>query len=353
MLANNTTVFAAIAFEQFHRSGFLMACLAVRGRFDLTRDGALKPADEQALVLSDEYEAGPQDSQLLRTSDLIPFKPNTDISVIGYTYAPSGQQRDGWQFGISINNCQTILQCHGLRDWVRYDGKWRPGKIKPVDRVPLDYRFAAGSNYAEEMPNANGANPIGALIINRQRQPRADRIAMANIEHPGDPVTDPFTAYTPAGLSPLPPFWQERLQWAGTYNQAWLDEPEHRLPPDFDYRFYQSASRGMIWRGFMQGDERIQLLRLLPGGSNLAFHLPAIRLYAKAFWIDNRQVQMALNLDGVHIDVRKIKEPWRVDLTWRAWLPICPYFWKLELHQQHEQADCQTLLKVSERGPEV
>jgi len=102
MLAKNKTGFAAIAYDkQRHRDGFPMAVVAVRGRYDLFEDGSLRLSETQDLVTQDEYAASPHHSQLLRVSDLIPFKPNTDITVIGYTYPPGGGTRSSWQFELA------------------------------------------------------------------------------------------------------------------------------------------------------------------------------------------------------------------------------------------------------------
>lgn len=354
MLSTNTTEFAAIGFEQLHRDGYPMGVIAVRGTFDLFADGSLQPSANQNLVMDDEFERSSHNSQLLRVNDLVPFKPNTDITVIGYTYPPGGERLQSWQFGISVNDKRHILQCHGLRDWQRAENTWRMSKTKAVDRVPLDYRFAAGSDFAEEKSNPNGANPIGAPSIDQTRPPKADHVPVANIESLSDPVKDPFTKVRPANLSPIPPFWQPRLKFAGGYDKQWLQERKPQLPPDFDYKFYQSASPGMIWFGFMKGDERILLYRMLPGGKDIIFQLPRISLIAQAFWMDNRQVQMALNLDGVHIDMRELRAPWRVDLTWRAWMPLCPTFWKFELHHAALMLEKDLPLhSVGENGPEI
>ncbi|MEJ6396235.1 hypothetical protein V8J82_23475 [Gymnodinialimonas sp. 2305UL16-5] len=37
-----------------------------------------------------------------------------------------------------------------------------------------------------------------------------------------------------------------------------------------------------------------------------------------------------MSLDGVHLDFRADKM--RLDLTWRAWMEICPSFYRVDLH---------------------
>jgi len=353
MLAKNETGFAAIAYDkQRHRDGFPMAVVAVRGRYDLFADGSLRLSENQNLIMQDEYEKSPHNSQLLRVSDFVPFKPNTDITVIGYTYPPGGGAKTSWQFGISVAGVKRLLRCHGLRDWLREGTGWRMSQTRPVERVRLDYRYAAGSDFAENQRDSHGANPIGAPAIEKRRPPLADKIPIANIERLDAPITDPFTLAAPAGLSPVPPHWQTRLKFAGDYGEDWYHHRKPQLPQNFDYSFYQTASHGLIHRGFVRGNESIILHNLTSGGGDIGFSLPNIQPVATAFWLDNRQVRMALNLDGIHIDMHNIQAPWRVDFTWRGWLPSCPSLWKFELNSQTLAGDTGSVLKVGVNGLE-
>lgn len=89
------------------------------------------------------------------------------------------------------------------------------------------------------------------------------------------------------------------------------------------------ASGGLVFAPWLNGDETIQLARVLPEGYNIVFELPGLQPVAHYQWLDDREVKMKLNLDGVHIDVRR--EPFTVEITWRGWLPVCPQFFKIDL----------------------
>jgi len=353
LLTKNETGFAAIAWnKQRHRDGFPMAVIAVRARYDLFADGRLCLSENQQLITQDEYERAPHNSQLLRVSDLIPFKPNTDITVIGYSYPPGGHAQKTWGFGISISGKKKMLRAHGLRNWLREGDNWRMSETKPVERVPLSYLYAAGSNFAENQSDPHGMNPIGAPSIERRRPPISDEIPIANIEALDNPITDPFTPTLPVGISPIPPHWQQRLQFAGIYGKEWLEQRKPQLPRDFNYMFYQAASHGFIYHGFMRGGEPIILHNMTKQGDDIGFSLPEIQPLVTAFWIDNRQITFALNLDGVHIDMHATQAPWRVDITWHGWMPAHPAFWKFELFPQSPNMDTTSLLRVGENGPE-
>lgn len=339
MLATNNTPFAALGFEKIHRDGMPMAVVAVRATYELNDACRLSLAKEQSLVYADEYNGNPQTTGLVRVGDFSAYRPNTDITVIGRTYAPSGKSASQWTFGVSINHNKRLLWAHGLRDWIpdgKRDGKphWRMGEVKPVDFVPLDYRYAAGSRVYGQMENdPHGLNPIGAYLIDPAVTPADATIPVAMIDSESCPVIDPFTPATPQGLSPIPLFWAQRRMFVGTRDKEWQENHFPNFPKDFDYLFYQAASRGLIARGYLKGDETIKVHNLMLGGGEMSFQLPAIQPYARFNWLDGRAATAKLNLDGVHIDMRALKAPWRVDLTWRGWATICPQFFNIELFQ--------------------
>lgn len=78
---------------------------------------------------------------------------------------------------------------------------------------------------------------------------------MPMIEAVQNPVTSPFYRRAPQRLSPIAPFWKNSQSFTGTYDEEWMQHRKPQLPSDFDYLFYQTASLGLIYRGYMKGDE--------------------------------------------------------------------------------------------------
>ena len=349
MLGTNDTPFAAIGFEQAHRDGVDMGVLAVRGSYELSPDGMLSLANDQAIVLVDEYEGDPHKTPLLRASNLVPFKPGTDVTLVGNAYAPGGAPTERWTASVSVGPCSHAVRVSGPRGWTEQDGRLVAGAPEPAAGIALDWRFA-WSDLAED-ERADGPvpplNPIGmrrpsaASGERRAAEPsRADRLA-GDPARGGDPLPvplivasdedngDPHAERVPSGFGPVPPFWRWRQRHAGTYDDDWLAHRHPQLPPDFDYRFYQTAPPELVVPRYLNGDEEIRLEQLLPGRDRFAFRLPAIQPVARYEWRDGREVMLRCNLDGVHMDFRS--PPMRVDLTWRAWLPVCPSFFAIHL----------------------
>lgn len=330
MLGRNTTQFAAIGFEQAHRDGDDMGVLAVRGRYSIGGDGMLSLLPDQDLVLVDEYVGDPHKTPMIRSADLVAFKPATDITVIGKTYAPKGEPAAEWLAGIRIGDLAHVVRATGRRHWIWGADKWRLSSPEPATEIDLDYRLAASdiSLDGENDPEVP-SNPIGVRRPPQKGDERRDALPVPSIDATDDDYSDAFADRIPQGFSPVPPFWRLRQKFAGTYDDDWVANRHPRLPEDFDYRFYQSAHPDMIYPGYLAGDEVAELARLTPGGGKTRFALPGIQPIARYRWRDGREVRLQMNLDGVHVDLRNA--PHTVDITWRSWLPICPNFLCIEL----------------------
>lgn len=353
MLAKNDTPFAAISFEHMHRDDMPMAVVAVRASYNLSADGQLTLSNRQELVYADEYLGNPVSTALCRVSDLVPFKPHTDITIIGYTYPPEGASAIGWDFGLTLGKNSRMLRAHGLREWIRQDDdSWQLGKTSAVDRVPLDYRYSAGSTILDSTDNdPNGDNPVGIARLDPERTYRQDRIPAVLIENPDEKTPDPFHMAAPQGTGPIAPTWGFRMRYTGTTDKNWYETRFPNVPDDFDYRFFQCAHPSLIWHGFLKGDETFILHRLVAGGNCVQFQLPGICPYARFEWLDGRVAMAKLNLDGIHIDTGNKEAPWKVDLTWRGWAAICPQFFKVDLfHAELDDPILEGLLVSDENG---
>lgn len=329
MLDKNTSGFSALGFEQLHRDGTRMAVIAVRGRFDLDENGGLSISKDQEMILEDEYEGDPHKTPLLLPGDIVPFKPNTDVTALVKSWPPAQTSSACWQCGIKVGENQYIVEVGGPSEWKWTETGWERTEPTPVRNALIDYRIAAsdavcGAPLSEDVP----LNPLGVPRLREALLEKGERYPAISIKSP-DEVYKLEADHSFEGFGPVPPFWRSRQQYTGTYDERWKAERHPLLPEDFDYRFYQCAHPRLIQKGFLKGDERIELGRVRPGGGNIAFHLPDLVPVAHYQWIDDREVTLRLNLDGVHIDVRE--PPFRVDLTWRAWLPVCPAFFKIDL----------------------
>ncbi|MCK5013694.1 MAG: DUF2169 domain-containing protein [Candidatus Omnitrophica bacterium] len=56
---------------------------------------------------------------------------------------------------------------------------------------------------------------------------------MPNTEETGKPVTKPNGKYRPMAFGPFGRAWKQRIQYAGTYDQHWIDSVFPFLQADF------------------------------------------------------------------------------------------------------------------------
>ena len=319
----NPTPMPGLAFRQFDQQGDLDCVVTLRGTFEHMQDGTACWCDEQMpLQWQDAYEGDPHETPLLHQGDLVPEKAGTDVTYLGVSHAPGGSQQN-WRCAIDIGPVRKALHLNGPRHWqpvmrrARWPFRrqdeitgWQLGEANPIDSVAMDWRLAAGGREEPEA-DPDPRNPIGCGRIgpseNWQNRPvPAPQIALSPNPTPGD---------APAGLGPIPPFWQQRARHVGTYDEAWQANRHPLLPEDFDPRFWQCAPEDQIARPFLRGDEAYTLTHLHPDHSLARGRLPGLGLAVRV----DEGAPMPLDLDGVQFD-------WRdgalILLTWRIRFPL-------------------------------
>ena len=130
---------------------------------------------------------------------------------------------------------------------------------------------------------------------------------------PEDVVENLGVEHIPQGLGPIPPSWQPRLKRAGTFDVIWEKTRWPGLPSDFTFDFYNSAHPDLIYDGFVDGDEKIELVNLTPEGY-LSVYLPGYELGSLVRYEDGELLPLPIFLDTIHLDIEKRK----TYLTWRG-----------------------------------
>lgn len=335
----NETPFAAEVFEQYNLQGRMNGVVAVRGSFAVQPDASLAPTDDQAcFVWEDTYAGDPLTTPLIRVGDLIPFKPGTDVTFLGSSFAPGGRPQPSWSCELALEgHFRKALRVTGPRQWVPqvrvrhslfgqpkepvFDG-WRLSEPEPARETPMCWSQAFGGGYAlsdavdaERVTHPD--NWIGVGWLDEGRSLVTDPPPAPRIEHPDDPIRSwRQDSHVPQGLAPIPPFWEVRRRHAGTMDEAWLAERHPLSPTDFDFRFWQSAAADCVVERWLKGGEAITLRNLHVQHSLLTVRLPRIAFQARL--VRRRQpdqIHRAV-LDGVHFDFRDEQD--QVFLTWRS-----------------------------------
>ncbi len=296
-----------------------MACLTVKATCDIVPGFPLILSEEQEEILfEDVYQADPHESALIAPTDAIPYKPAADLTMIANAHDPNASMGGHFVAGLMLNDREYRFNVAPKKQWKYIDRSWRETNVLDDDGpAALSWRNAYGGPVSIEGDppfDVIRSNPLGCGALDPEKMSKADTFAVARITDPDNGPTS-----VPWGCAPVPPWWQPRQQYAGTYDDTWLNEVHPRLPDDFDYRFYQLAAPQMIQQGYLIGGEPLLLTNVLPQDPMVNVSLPLWSPSVAIKLRTNEVASLQMNLDGCHIVLCGPRA--KVTLTWRQWVP--------------------------------
>jgi hypothetical protein len=243
--------------------------VVVKGTFVIPRNAEpVRLADEQApFTLADSFTDSPGFSAPVYEMDFSPRKDQCDVLVVGSAYAPDGRPATRVPVGIRVNGMTKSFVVVGERSWTVGVTGVRATPPMPFTTMPISYdRAFGGVDNRDPDPSRHAAfslNPVGRGFYVRQA---LDGQPLPNTEEHDRPVDRPaIHDYRPMALGPIGRSWEPRRQYAGTYNERWLEEEFPFLPHDFDDRYYQAAPLDQQFpKG--TGAHSVTLLNLTPDG---------------------------------------------------------------------------------------
>lgn len=285
--------------------------LAIKGRFQRDENGhevwvvSVKrvwsftqqqwlAADDIEIYDDPLYAGEPGFSALVHDHEFPIYRQNTDVIV-------SGKARAYAKRPVTSMECRVLLDGHidktlvvqGPRDWIEHGGSVTVSLAKDFVTREMDYRFALGGDEAR--------NRLGGGVASNNRDLLNQ--AVPSVFYPKEDWGADTKKVRVAGFGPLPPFFQQRYQWAGTFDEQWQESRRPLLPLDFDRRYYQCAPEDQQCKGYLQGGERLML-----SGFNhddiLSFRFPKQRYLASAHFNDE-VLQQPLELYTVFVDTEQ------------------------------------------------
>lgn len=228
----------------------------IKATFRIEEKCRLQLADEQTSVnLAGEPWGEPGESSWKYEPEGAFVKLASDVVLIGSAYAPYRGATEV-DVRLRVGRVSKDVYVCGDRYWYQTLGTISMTSPEPIDCVPLIYELAYGGTdpFAPKGPQVFAANPVGTGFAS----PRGDAaVKLPNLEDPRNRIREFDDRPQPACFGYVSPDWQPRAAFAGTYDQKWLDERMPLLPLDFDRRFFNAASPGLIYPGFLRGDEPI------------------------------------------------------------------------------------------------
>lgn len=286
----------------------------VSARFKLSTQLLLD--DKQPMPTeADEYTGEPGFSSIARPSEYHLGKLATDIIVLGDACAPEGHQVRELEASIQVADLYKSVRVYG-------DRVWKNGNIslaEPFERMPITYERAYGGAYfneSNELVSSEIRNPVGRGYMDELSKGQIEQSLLPNIENSEELIQAPSDCPQPAGFGVIGPNWSPRVDYAGTYDSNWAEMRAPYLPLDFDHRFFNCASPGLIYLGYIRGGEPVVISGMHPKGP-LQFALPKINLLARAS-INGQLIPMAFNIETLVLEPNELA----LTITWRSQVPI-------------------------------
>lgn len=291
----------------------------VQGTFSITDTGDVSLSDEQpAPNIGGEWYGDPATASLKLEPQIAFSKPATDVVLLGHAHAPARGATET-QVGIRIGPLSKVARVVGDRVLVSRSGVTSVSRPRPFETIPLVYERAFGG-WDRRDPNPSKhrcepRNPVG-VGFRASGLDSDDELPLPNIEYADQPFRACGDTPQPAGFGFLAPNWHPRLSFAGTYDAVWAQQRRPLLPRDFDRRFFNAASVGLIAPGYLRGNETVTVIGTTPQG-RIAFALPGVLAPECIVEVrGRRRVSLPTRLDTVIVDTDK----YLLTLMWRAHL---------------------------------
>jgi len=270
----------------------------VRGAFSLVHGREALLADTQEPIGGDRfYDMDPR-AALYAPSDLVPYKPRTDIILVGEAYAPLKQPVEALIVRLSIGEIDKQLGVIGDRTWIEGPDGLEPSAPAPFTSMPLRAERAARA------PD----NPVGFDLT---LAPTLGALAMPNLET----VDDAPLGGRSVGFGPIAPHASTRRAWLSPEGLSWVEGGcRGRAPQDLDFSFFNAAPRDQQVSLLRQGD-RLVLENLHREHPRLETRIPYVK--PKVFLTNDaldQGTEIAMRCDTLFIDTARAL----MVLTWRG-----------------------------------
>jgi len=342
---------------------FILSVL-VKRTYTLSRHGECIVADEQ-LPLCEEPEFNPDDPALLvRDSDLFPYKPRSDVIVMGHAYGYTGRRQFKAVVRVGDATKQILVQGE-RRCTLTATGRLVFAAPDPVNRIPLSYAYAYGGrdavaeaavvdkHTAAKMPGIPPEmlsladcgpfdyprNPCGCGYLIKATAQAVEGLRLPNLEDPLDPLApDRMEVGSPLlwPSMPLPQStgwvsydWFPRIVGIGIFPVYQRTEnpfsevvrnyiPDSVLrPARYDqadpFHLTCGASLGLQFP-YLRGGEAVMLQNIHPMQQDFSFCLPSEK---PNIWTDGRKGLLNATKPVIHTVVIEPDED-RVSVVWRG-----------------------------------
>jgi hypothetical protein len=292
----------------------------VKATFVFAMDRTGLAAEQVPISYGDSFYDEKEGGGIRYESDLAPYKPKTDVVLCGKAYAPDNQPAGQVDVTLKVGPVQKRLTVFGRRLWNHagvLSRRYTRTAAQPFTAQAIRYCDAFGGidettgEYCEQNLSGKGFYALKTKA-NLAGKP------LPLIENPRHLIKSPKDHPAPAGFGFYHRAWQPRAALAGTRDKAWCRKRSPRQPEDFNYHFYNGAHPDLQVKGYLKGNEPVELIHLTPE-NRIQFALPGIRPLCRVLRAQqSKEKKIAMNLDTVFIE----PELRRYCLVWRGSAPL-------------------------------
>src|SRR3990172_1406124 len=186
----NRTPFAADRFVLQDKDGKDLVIVILKCTYSLKEGEKLKVAEKQVPVqLADEYYGKPGESSIRYESDIIPYKRNMDIVLIGHAYTFKGKTREV-DVTLRVGKVHKTLRIIGNRFWRKPLGLSSISDPEPFERIPIIYERSFGgtdlSSPDSRDHDQESRNPVGVGFVAKNSMLDKQEMLLPNIEDPSN-----------------------------------------------------------------------------------------------------------------------------------------------------------------------
>jgi hypothetical protein len=272
--------------------------VCVRGTFSLIHGREAALADIQEPITIERHYENDLHQGIYAPSDLVPYKPRTDVILVGSAFAADQGPVDALIARFAVGELDKSVGVIGDRLWIEGPDGLEPSPPTPFRAMPLRNERAART----------ADNPWGFDLT---RPPVAGALALPNLEA----IDDQPEEGRVIGFGALPPSASARRTLLTAEGWAWVSEGSAGpVPPGFDFAFYNAAPRDQQM-GLLRNRTAIILENMHREHSRLEVKLPSVR--PKVFLVSRdaeRAIEVAMRCDTLWIDTDRAV----MSLSWRG-----------------------------------
>ncbi|MCA9151039.1 MAG: DUF2169 domain-containing protein [Planctomycetales bacterium] len=250
--------------------------IVCKGTWTYAANGDVAPAKVGEPIWADDCVCE-QTGEVLRETDLVPFKPRADVIVIGQAYADRGVPCVERDLRLSVGSVTSRLRAIGDRCW-KFASRAQLvpalSAAQPWTTIPLSYRRAFGGidpaagRYCESNPD--GAGFIGALSPQSVHERK-----LPNFEDPLQLIVSWESKPQPVGWGYYPRNAAPRLDGFRKYTEAIAGGSASRHGAIATYDAFNAAHPLLQQDHYFRGGERVEMVGVSPRGQE-RFTLPRV-----------------------------------------------------------------------------